>query len=438
MAFSVSRVSRPARWLPSPHSWWPVSSRRRCFEGSDNEQPPPPYPRVSGVRHRFRFRPRPFRHAEPGARAGVPRCLRRLGPQPCLRSRRRRPRRVYRRAHHEAHETPRARRQLPPAIQHSDRRAADCRFCAVRHRLGDRRLLSRPGACLADGRLLRVFCLCDRHARRHGVARPGVEQTGVTYSIVSAVGSGSLVGFMLGLLGGGGSILATPLLLYVVGVAEPHVAIGTGALAVSVNAFANFGIHAARRHVWWRCAIVFSALGMVGALAGSTLGKSMDGDRLMLLFGGVMVVIGALMLRPRKLNTETPRPVDARMCLMTAGVALVSGLASGFFGIGGGFLIVPGLMLATGMPMINAVGSSLLSVGAFGLATAINYAASGLVDWRLASEFVGGGIIGGVFGMLLSTRLSVYKSLLNRMFALLIFVVAGYVLYRSMPGLTSR
>ncbi|MGV1863051.1 MULTISPECIES: sulfite exporter TauE/SafE family protein [Rhizobium] len=265
-----------------------------------------------------------------------------------------------------------------------------------------------------------------------------MEQTGVTYSIVSAVGSGSLVGFMLGLLGGGGSILATPLLLYVVGVAEPHVAIGTGALAVSVNAFANFGIHAARRHVWWRCAIVFSALGMVGALAGSTLGKSMDGDRLMLLFGGVMVVIGALMLRPRKLNTETPRPVDARMCLMTAGVALVSGLASGFFGIGGGFLIVPGLMLATGMPMINAVGSSLLSVGAFGLATAINYAASGLVDWRLASEFVGGGIIGGVFGMLLSTRLSVYKSLLNRMFALLIFVVAGYVLYRSMPGLTSR
>ena len=84
--------------------------------------------------------------------------------------------------------------------------------------------------------------------------------------------------------------------------------------------------------------------------------------------------------------------------------------------------------------MINAVGSSLLSVGAFGLATAINYAASGLVDWLLAIEFVGGGIVGGVFGMILSTRLSVYKSLLNRMFAGLIFMVAGYVLYRSLSG----
>lgn len=88
----------------------------------------------------------------------------------------------------------------------------------------------------------------------------------MTYSIVSAVGSGGVVGFMLGLLGGGGSILATPLLLYVVGVGEPHVAIGTGALAVSANAFANFGIHAVKGHVWWRCAIVFSLLGAIGGL----------------------------------------------------------------------------------------------------------------------------------------------------------------------------
>lgn len=257
----------------------------------------------------------------------------------------------------------------------------------------------------------------------------------MTYSIISAVGSGGVVGFMLGLLGGGGSILATPLLLYVVGVAEPHIAIGTGALAVSVNAFANFGIHAAKGHVWWRCAIVFSLLGVVGALVGSSLGKSMDGDKLLLLFGIVMMVVGGLMLMPKTTVTATPRPIDAKMCLSTAAVALASGAASGFFGIGGGFLIVPGLILATGMPMINAVGSSLLSVGAFGLATAINYAMSGLVDWMLAAEFVSGGIVGGVFGMILSTRLSIYKGLLNRMFAGLIFVVAGYVLYRSMGAI---
>lgn len=253
----------------------------------------------------------------------------------------------------------------------------------------------------------------------------------MSYSIISVVGSGGIVGFMLGLLGGGGSILATPLLLYVVGVAQPHVAIGTGALAVSLNAFANFGIHAAKGHVWWRCAIVFSALGVIGALTGSTLGKAMDGERLLFLFGIVMLVVGGLMLKPRKPVPERVRPVDLRMCLMTAAVALAAGAASGFFGIGGGFLIVPGLILATGMPMINAVGSSLLSVGAFGLATAINYAASGLIDWTLAAEFIAGGIGGGVVGMLLSTRLNHYKGLLNRLFAGLIFVVAAYVLYHS-------
>ncbi|MBX4898838.1 sulfite exporter TauE/SafE family protein [Rhizobium bangladeshense] len=258
-----------------------------------------------------------------------------------------------------------------------------------------------------------------------------MERTGVNYPIVSAVGSGGLVGFMLGLLGGGGSILATPLLLYVVGVAQPHVAIGTGALAVSANAFANFARHAIKGHVWWRCAVVFSVLGVIGAVGGSSLGKAIDGDRLTFFFRIVMVVVGALMLKSRKAVAIDCRPVDLRMCLATAAVALAAGAGSGFFGIGGGLLIVPGLMLATGMPMINAIGTSLLSVGAFGLATALNYASSGLVDWRLASEFIGGDIVGGVFGMLLATRLIAYKNILNRLLAALIFVVAAYILHRN-------
>lgn len=258
-----------------------------------------------------------------------------------------------------------------------------------------------------------------------------MEQTDVNTSILAAVGSGGIVGFMLGLLGGGGSILATPLLLYVVGVTQPHIAIGTGALAVSVNAFANFASHAIKGHVWWRCAAVFSALGVVGALGGSSLGKAMDGDRLIFLFGILMLVVGVLMLKPRKPVSAECRPIDLKMCLATAAVALAAGATSGFFGIGGGFLIVPGLMLATGMPMINAIGTSLLSVAAFGLATALSYASSGLVDWWLASEFIGGGIVGGVLGMLLATRLSAYKNILNRLFAALIFVVAAYILYRN-------
>ena len=250
-------------------------------------------------------------------------------------------------------------------------------------------------------------------------------------NIGPALASGGLVGFSLGLVGGGGSILATPLLLYVVGVTQPHIAIGTSALAVSVNAFANLIGHARSGNVRWRCAIVFAGVGTFGALAGSTLGKLVDGRRLLFLFGLLMILVGVMMLRPSKAAASAERPADLRTCLITATVAFAAGSASGFFGIGGGFLIVPGLILATGMPTIKAVGSSLLAVGSFGLATALNYAASGLVDWPVAFEFIAGGIVGGILGMMLANRLSSGKDTLNRVFAALIFVVAAYVLYRS-------
>src|SRR5579863_8822413 len=93
-----------------------------------------------------------------------------------------------------------------------------------------------------------------------------------------AILSGSAVGFSLGLIGGGGSILAVPLLLYVVGVTEPHVAIGTSALAVSVNAFVNLVGHWRAGTVKWRCAAVFAAAGTIGAAIGSSLGKVVEGN----------------------------------------------------------------------------------------------------------------------------------------------------------------
>jgi hypothetical protein len=247
----------------------------------------------------------------------------------------------------------------------------------------------------------------------------------------AALGSGALVGFSLGLVGGGGSILATPLLLYVVGIAQPHIAIGTGALAVSANAFASLGGHARAGNVRWRCAIVFAVVGTLGAFAGSSVGKLVNGDNLLFIFGLVMLAVGAMMLRPRRENAAPERPSDSRTCLITGVVSFAAGMASGFFGIGGGFLIVPGLMLATRMPMIKAVGSSLLAVGSFGLATAVNYSLSGLVDWPVAGEFIAGGLVGGLLGMTLANRLSAQKNTLNRIFAVLIFAVAAYVLYRS-------
>ena len=142
-----------------------------------------------------------------------------------------------------------------------------------------------------------------------------------------------------------------------------------------------------------------------------------------------MLAVAVLMLRPaapaakRRGGSGLPRLVAA---------ALGAGLLAGFFGIGGGFLIVPGLVLATGMPLLDAIGSSLVSVGSFGLTTAANYAASGLVDWRVAFEFVLGGLAGGWLGERLARRLG--PGALNRIYSTVIALVAGYMLYRTAAG----
>ncbi len=246
---------------------------------------------------------------------------------------------------------------------------------------------------------------------------------------ISAVLSGTAVGFILGMLGGGGSILATPLLLYVVGM-PPHTAIGTGAFAVSASAYINLVTHAKKGHVRWRCALPFSVVGVLGAFVGSTIGKKVDSTALLFLFGLMMFAIGLLMLRPTRLRKPQLAAGSDNLPAIV-GLAFLAGLASGFFGIGGGFLVVPGMIYATGMPMINAVGSSLLAVGSFGVATAINYSLSGLVDWSVGLKFVAGGIVGGTLGMALATHLASNKDTLKRCFAYLIFAVALYVLYRS-------
>src|SRR5712691_4485279 len=115
-----------------------------------------------------------------------------------------------------------------------------------------------------------------------------------------AVFAGALVGLILGLVGGGGSILAVPLLVYVVGVKSPHIAIGTSAIAVAISAAANLAGHARAKTVKWPCALVFALAGIAGAAGGAQLGKMVDGGRLLALFGVLMVVIGIAMVRPRK------------------------------------------------------------------------------------------------------------------------------------------
>lgn len=252
------------------------------------------------------------------------------------------------------------------------------------------------------------------------------------FMIASALTSGAVVGALLGLFGGGGSVLATPLLLYVVGIGDPHVAIGTSAAAVAVNAAINLIGHGRGGRVKWPCATVFAGAGLLGSFLGSSLAKSVDGHRLLLLFAVAMAAIALSMLRRPKSEGNPDVHITLRLMMKLAPLGVLTGLAAGFFGIGGGFLIVPGLMVATGMTLANAAASSLLSVTVFGAATSLNYALSGQVDWPIAALFIMGGLGGGALGVRGAGLLAGRVVLARRLFAVLVLTVAAYVAWRAM------
>lgn len=255
-----------------------------------------------------------------------------------------------------------------------------------------------------------------------------------TIQIILGVLSGVLVGFSLGLVGGGGSILAVPLMVYLVGVKSPHIAIGTSALAVAANAALGLANHARAGNVKWSIGLPYAAAGVAGAFLGSTAGKAFDGQRLLFLFAIVMIVVGVLMLRRKNSAGNADARFDRGNAPKVVGYGLGTGAFSGFFGIGGGFLIVPGLVGSTSMPMINAVGTSLVAVAAFGLTTALNYAWSSMVDWALAGVFIAGGLLGSTLGTRAAAGLS-SKGKLTQVFAGLIVVVAAYMLWQSWKAL---
>ncbi|MFN3559927.1 MAG: sulfite exporter TauE/SafE family protein [Brevundimonas sp.] len=246
--------------------------------------------------------------------------------------------------------------------------------------------------------------------------------------------SGAVVGLFLAVFGGGGSVLAAPLLLYVVGVSDPHVAIGTSAAGVALNALTGLTGHARAGRVKWPCAALFAVTGVLGALAGSTLAKQVDGRHLLLFFAGAMVLIALSMLRKPRSEGDHAVRLDGRLSLRLAPMGLGAGFAAGFFGIGGGFLIVPGLMAATGMTLMHAQASSLLSVAVFGASTSANYAASGLVNWPIVLAMVIGGTAGTALGLPIAKRLGERAALGRRLFAGLIILVALYVGFRAVSG----
>ena len=160
---------------------------------------------------------------------------------------------------------------------------------------------------------------------------------------MTALASGLAIGLVLGLVGGGGSILAVPLLVHAVGVQSPHLAIGTAAAAVALNAMAGLVPHMRAGNVRWPCGLVFAAAGIAGAVLGAEAGKAFDGERLLFLFGILMVGVGASMLRKRRRELDPDvrltRANARQMVPRLAASGILVGFLAGFFGIGGGFLL---------------------------------------------------------------------------------------------------
>lgn len=249
----------------------------------------------------------------------------------------------------------------------------------------------------------------------------------MTELLLAAIGGG-IVGFLLVVFGGGGSVLATPWLLYIVGVADTHVAIGTSAAAVAMNAAAGLAAQSRAGRVKWPCASVFAAAGLAGSLVGAHLAKQVDGKALLIWFAVAMLAIALSMMLPRKDAGDPAVHLQPAMVMKLAPVGLLAGLAAGFFGIGGGFLIAPGLMASTGMTLANATASSLVSVTLFGSATSASYAASGLISWPLVGALVGGGLLGTLAGLPVAKLLASRATIARRIFAGMIMAVALYMI----------
>ena len=263
---------------------------------------------------------------------------------------------------------------------------------------------------------------------------------------ILAVISGIIVGFSLGLIGGGGSILAVPLFLYFVGLdALPnaaHIAIGTTALAVGVNAYINSYMHMRKRNVAIRAGGLFAGVGVIGSLLGAYLGHITPGTKLLTYFAIAMIVLGIYMAvrqEPSKSGTqeEAPRVEEAqKKCpkLTASTAAKVSslgflvGLLSGYFGIGGGFLIVPSLMFSAGLCITRAVGTSLISVGTFGVASGLEYTLYGESLLLIALLYVLGGIGGGYAGTSLAVKAP--KKTLRIAYGIIIVLVGIYMLFK--------
>lgn len=250
---------------------------------------------------------------------------------------------------------------------------------------------------------------------------------------------GFVIGLSLGMLGGGGSILTVPALVYLVG-QSPQAAVTTSLAIVGANSAVGAVFHqragrTGRQTFNWKVALIFGGAGMVVSYLAAGLSKQLSPALLMVLFAALMLVIGSIMLIQRQTDTPTgnlPQTSEQHNLWLTLGSGAVVGLLTGILGVGGGFLIVPALVMLVGLPMYQAVGTSLAIIAANSFAGLMGHL-GGQLDLWITIFFVTAGIVGTFAGSKLAHYLPAHR--LRQLFAIFVIVLAIFLMVDNVPKL---
>jgi uncharacterized membrane protein YfcA len=234
------------------------------------------------------------------------------------------------------------------------------------------------------------------------------------------------IGLSLGLIGGGGSILTVPILVYFLGV-ETHEAVGMSLAVVGATSLFGSFLHYRRDNVDFSSGLLFGVSGIFGAFLGSPLTRLFSPSALLVVFAILMFVVAVSMLWRRKhANSEVTHEADNRKAVL-AGFGV--GVLTGFLGVGGGFLIVPALVFFGGLPMKRAIGTSLLVIALNCAAGLIGHAAQTHFNWGLTLAVMGLAVSGTIIGTILSHRMAAHK--LQTMFAVLVLAVSVFLFAKN-------
>lgn len=250
--------------------------------------------------------------------------------------------------------------------------------------------------------------------------------TELVLTVVLAV----VIGISLGLLGGGGSILAVPLLIYVTGLPTKE-AVATSLLVVGITSAVAVVSHARAGRVRWRTGVLFGLAGMVGAYTGGRVGVFIPDAILLAVFALLMLGAAAAMIRGRQ-STAGP-PVSHKLPVLRVVLdGVVVGLVTGLVGVGGGFLVVPALTLLGGLAMPVAVGTSLLVIAMKSAAGLAGYLVNVDIDWGLAALVTGAAVAGSLVGGRLTDR--IHEAVLRKSFGGFVLVMGLVVLVQQLPS----